>query len=110
MHEVFRDIDTVKVGMIDGLLRESGIPTVLKNWTGGSNITSIPIPSLYPTVYVLNDSQVNDAKELIKDFFEADSGMAEEWNCSKCGETVDGFLSECWSCQTPREGESGRSE
>lgn len=103
MHEVFRDIDTAKVGMIDEILKESGILTMLKNFTGGSNITSIPIPTLYPTIYVLNESQVNEAKELIKEFFEAKPASTEEWNCSKCGEIVDGFLSECWSCQNPKE-------
>lgn len=103
MHEVFRDIDTAKVGMIDGILKESGISTVLKNFTGGSNITSIPIPTLYPTIYALNQAQVNEAKELIREFLEAKPAETEEWNCCKCGETVDGFLPECWSCQHPKE-------
>ena len=103
MYEVFRDIDTAKVGMIDGILRASEIPTVLKNFTGGSNITSIPIPTLYPTIYVLNESQVGEAKELIKDFFEAVPKEREEWKCTQCGEIVDGYLSECWACQSPKE-------
>ena len=102
MYEVFRDIDSAKVGMINGMLKESGIPTLLKNWTG-SNITEIPIPSLYPTVYVLNASQVDEAKKQIKEFFEAVPEEKEEWKCLECGETVDGYLSECWACQSPKE-------
>ncbi len=102
MYEVFRDIDSVKVGMIDGMLKESGIPTLLKNWTG-ANIIEVPIPSLYPTVYVLNGSQVDEAKEQIKEFFEAAPEEKEEWKCPKCGETVDGYLSECWACQSSKE-------
>lgn len=102
MHEVFRDIDSTKVGMVDGILTESGIPTLLKNWTGGSNITEIPIPALYPTVYVLNQSQVLEARELIREFFAAKPIEAAEWSCRQCGETVDGFLTECWSCQAPK--------
>lgn len=98
MHEVFRDMDSAKVGMIDGLLKEYGIPTMLKNWTG-SNITEIPIPALYPTIYVLNASQVAEAQLHIEDFFAAKPESTEEWICSACGETVDGYLSECWSCQ-----------
>lgn len=102
MHEVYRDMDSAKVGMLDGVLQNSGIPTLLKNFSGGSNITEIPIPILYPTIYVLNESQVNEAKEIIREFFAAKPEDSEEWNCEKCGETVDGFLSECWSCQTPK--------
>jgi hypothetical protein len=95
-------MDTAKVGMIDEMLKESGIPTVLKNFTGGSNITSIPIPTLYPTIYALNRSQVGEAKELIREFFAAKPESTEEWECSECGESVDGFLSECWACQSPK--------
>jgi len=103
MYEIFRDIDTAKVGMIDELLKDSGIPTLLKNFTGGSNITSVPIPTLYPTIYVLDKSQVDEARELVKEFFEAKPVSAEEWYCSECNEVVDGFLNECWACQKPRE-------
>lgn len=103
MHEVYRNIDTAKVGMIDELLKQSGIPTILKNFTGGSNITSIPIPSLYPTIYVLDASQVAEAKEQIHAFFSAKPANDAEWTCNHCGETVDSYLSECWSCQQPRE-------
>lgn len=103
MHEVFRDIDTAKVGLIDGILKESGIPTLLKNFTGGANIIEVPIPALYPTIYVLNRSQIEEAKKLIGEFFAAKPEQTEEWICRECGESVDGFLSECWSCQHPKD-------
>lgn len=103
MHEVFRDIDSAKVGLIDGILKDTGIPTLLKNFTGGSNITEIPIPTLYPTIYVLNASQVDQAKELISEFFAAKPEQAEDWSCNECGAPVDGFLSECWACQAPKD-------
>ncbi|MEM1221268.1 MAG: DUF2007 domain-containing protein [Verrucomicrobiota bacterium] len=99
MHEVFRDIDSAKVGMIDGLLQESGISTLLKNFTGGSNITEIPIPALYPTVYVLDPAKLEEANHLIQEFFNAKPIESDDWYCDSCGETVDGFLIECWSCQ-----------
>lgn len=102
MHEVFRDIDSAKVGLIDSILKESGIPTLLKNFTGG-NIIEVPIPTLYPTIYVLNESNVVEAQELIREFFAAKPEQSEDWNCKECGESVDGFLNECWSCQYPKE-------
>ncbi|MGB0413965.1 MAG: DUF2007 domain-containing protein [Coraliomargarita sp.] len=99
MHEVFRDIDSAKVGMLDGVLKESGIPTLIKNWTG-SNITEIPIPSLYPTIYVLDAKHIKEAKQLIADYLNPHVSDQQEWTCPACNSTVDGFLTECWSCQT----------
>ena len=101
MHEVFRDIDSAKVGMLDGVLKESGIPTLIKNWTG-SNITEIPIPSLYPTIYVLDAENVKEAKQLIADYLNPDVSDQQEWTCPACNSTVDGFLTESWSCQTEK--------
>jgi len=103
MHEVYRDIDSAKVGMIEGILREAGIATLLKNGSGGSNITEVPIPALYPTIYVLDAAQVTEARELIHEFFAAKPTVTEDWTCPHCGETVDGFLTECWSCQQPKD-------
>lgn len=101
MHQVYSHHDSSTVGLPDGLLREHGIPTLLKNWTG-SNITEIPIPSLYPTIYVLDTNQVLEAKQLIEDYLKADTQDHPKWICPNCGEPVDGFLAECWACQTER--------
>lgn len=101
MHEVFRDIDSAKVGMLNGVLKDSGIPTLIKNWTG-SNITEIPIPSLYPTIYVLDAENVAAAKQRIKDYQNPDLGNQPDWTCPNCNSSVDGFLSECWSCQSEK--------
>jgi hypothetical protein len=103
MHEVFRDIDSAKVGLINGILEDAGIPTLVKNFTGGSNITEIPIPTLYPAIYVLIASKVDEAKDFIREFFAAKPESAGDWSCSECGAPVEGFLSECWACQAPKD-------
>ena len=101
MHEVFRDLDSAKVGLVEGLLNEAGIATVLRNWTG-SNITEIPIPAMYPAVCVMNATDVAEARRIIDEFFSAPADTAPAWTCLTCGSTVDGFLTECWSCQADR--------
>ncbi|MBT64867.1 DUF2007 domain-containing protein [Coraliomargarita sp. SDUM461003] len=101
MQEVYRHHDSSSIGLIDGILRESGIPTLVKNWTGG-NITEIPIPSLYPSIHVLEDAQADEAKRIIEEYLHQDTKELPEWTCPNCHNTVDGYLSECWSCQTER--------
>jgi len=101
MQEIYSNRDSSIVGLVDGILRESGIRTLLKNWTG-SNITEIPIPSLYPTIHVLDDSQVEEARRIIADYFSCAPVELPEWECRVCHNTVDGYLSECWSCQAEK--------
>ena len=102
MHQIYSHHDSSTVGLLNGILNESGIPTILKNWTGG-NITEIPIPSLYPSIHVLDASNVEEAKQIISEYLSKEPIDAPEWTCPKCGAQVDGFLSECWSCQTPKD-------
>ena len=40
MYEVFRHWDTATVGLVNGLLEDVGIKTILRNWEG-SNIVEI---------------------------------------------------------------------
>jgi hypothetical protein len=109
MQEVYRHHDSSTVGLIDGILKESGIPTLMKNWSGG-NITEIPIPSLYPSIHVLEDSQAEEAKRIITEYLNQEPKELPEWICPKCQSVVDGYLSECWSCQTERDSSATTQE
>ena len=101
MQQVYSNQDSSIVGLVNGLIQESGIETLLKNWTG-SNIVEIPIPSLYPSIHVLDDSQADEAKRIIADYFSREVVEQPEWECRVCKSIVDGYLSECWSCQTEK--------
>jgi hypothetical protein len=105
MYEVFRDWDSAKVGLVDQLLKSEGFNTALCNWTG-SNITSIPIPDMFPNVCVLTREECVRARKIVNDYFRARPRQAtQDWQCPNCGETVDGVFSECWACQAPLEEE-----
>ncbi|MEM8868581.1 MAG: DUF2007 domain-containing protein [Verrucomicrobiota bacterium] len=101
MKEVYSHYDSSIVGLLNGILNESKIPTILKNWTG-SNIIEIPIPCLYPSIHVLNDSDAHEAKQIIQDYLDSEPEVQPDWECSNCGAGVDGFLSECWKCQSSK--------
>ncbi|CAA6679414.1 MULTISPECIES: DUF2007 domain-containing protein [unclassified Lentimonas] len=101
MKKVYSHHDSSTVGLIDGILNGAGIPTLLKNWTG-SNITEIPIPILYPSIYVLDDANAPEAQRIIEEYLNHDVTEHPEWECPVCKSVVDGYLSECWSCQTEK--------
>ncbi len=103
MHEVYRNWDSARVGLLNGVLQSSGIPTILRNWTG-SNITEIPIPAMFPNICVMNAEDIEPARELIKAYLEAPAIRGPEWTCPACGETNEANFTECWACQTEQPG------
>lgn len=101
MYEVFRDIDSAKVGLINEMLKNEGIQTMLRNWNA-TNIISIPIPEFYPNICVSKVEEAQKAKALIDEYLAPSQETIESWLCSHCGESVEGNFQECWSCQSPK--------
>jgi hypothetical protein len=101
MLEVFRHWDTATVGLVNSLLEEAGVQTVLRNWEG-SNIVEVPIPVIYPNICVLNGEDYARAKEMIEAYMNGPTAEGQEWVCTKCGESIGQQLSECWNCGKER--------
>ena len=99
MYEVFRHWDTSTVGLVNGLLQDAGIRTVLRNWDA-CNITEIPIPAIYPNVCVLRKEDSDRAKDIISAFLKSSETTGEPWTCPTCGELVESNFLECWQCST----------
>ena len=99
MHEVFCHWDTSTVGLVNVLLQDAGIRTVLRNWDA-CNITEIPIPAIYPNVCVLRKEDSDWAKEIISAFRKSSETTGNPWICHECGEQVESNFLECWQCST----------
>jgi hypothetical protein len=101
MFEVFRHWDTATVGLVNSLLEEADVQTVLRNWEG-SNIVEVPIPVIYPNICVLNGEDYARAKEMIEAYMNGPTAEGQEWVCTECGESIGQQLSECWNCGKER--------
>ena len=99
MYEVFLHWDTSTVGLVNGLLQDAGVRTVLRNWDA-CNITEIPIPAIYPNVCVLRKEDSDRAKDIISAFLKSSETTGEPWTCRTCGEQVESNFLECWQCST----------
>ena len=99
MYEVFRHWDTSTVGLVNGLLQDAGVRTVLRNWDA-CNITEIPIPAIYPNVCVLRKEDSDRAKDIISAFSKSSETTGAPWTCATCGEQVESNFLECWQCST----------
>ena len=99
-YELLRHHDSAKIGLYKGLLEAEGIPVIIKNWEC-SNITEVPIPALYPTIFMYTQEDLQRGKEVIASAFQENETLAPDWICPHCGETTEGQFSECWNCQSP---------
>ena len=98
--ELLRHHDSAKIGLYKGILEAEGIQVIIKNWEC-SNITEVPIPALYPTIFVYTREDLAEAKAVIASAFQEDKESPPEWICAQCGEHNEGQFSECWNCQSP---------
>lgn len=101
MIEIFRDQDFSKVGLINGILENAGIQTMLRNRNAVSMTTEIPIPVMFPNICVFTEKDAATAHELIQAYLDQPhSPLAQDWTCPNCKEHIESTFSECWSCQT----------
>jgi len=99
MIEVFRDIDSARVGMFNEMLRSEGIKTMLRNWNAVSMTTEIPIPVMYPNICVFSQEDYARARQLIEQAAASQPVGEPDWKCPQCSAMNEAEFSECWSCQ-----------
>lgn len=97
MIKVYENFDFSRVGQVQSVLESHGIKTFIKNQFGSSVMGEVPFVEVVPQLYVLEDKDVERARQLIDQ--EAPNGEAgEDWVCPDCGAEVDGHFSRCWRC------------
>ncbi len=101
MKELFRERDLTKVGFYQSLLEEAGIPTFVKN-ENLSTTEGVSIPDFFPALCIVNDSDIESARELIsKHLKRYENTPVTEVLCGTCGEMVPSTFDTCWNCQAP---------
>lgn len=106
MTPVFVDTDLTRVGFAKNILESAGISCFVQNENTrslGVSIIGFSNPALLdPTVFVTDESQVEAAKELLREHFATAGGAAAEWTCPACKESNPPSFDECWKCQTAK--------
>ena len=111
MKEVFRASSPARVNLCRSVLENAGISCFVRNETaqqsipGGLAVAFFPLPDFWPTLCVMNDGDYSEAMMILNSFQDGTAPDSAEWKCARCGESVPGNFTACWSCETPR-GES----
>lgn len=106
MTPVFVDTDLTRVGFAKNILESAGISCFVQNENTrslGVSVIGFSNPALLdPALFVTDDSQVEAARELLREHFSAASNVAAEWACPECKESNPSSFDECWKCQTAK--------
>ncbi|MBU0639025.1 MAG: DUF2007 domain-containing protein, partial [Planctomycetes bacterium] len=94
--------DLARVEMLRGLLAQHGIESVVMN-AGLAHVGGeVPFFLTGPELWVARDEDLARALEIVEQFesgAEEASVPREAWQCSKCGEMIEGQFTECWNCR-----------
>ena len=82
MIKVFEDFDITLVGHYQSVLESHEIATFMKNQFGTSGAGELPFVEVVPQLWVLNENDVEQAKNLIKELQSAPTQEdSESWMC-----------------------------
>ncbi|MFO1483586.1 MAG: DUF2007 domain-containing protein [Verrucomicrobiaceae bacterium] len=105
MKPVFVDPDLTRVGFAKNILESGGIACFIQNEntrTLGPNLFGYSYTALLdPVLCVLDDRQVDLAKDLLHEHF-GSTIAGGDWVCSSCKESNPASFELCWNCQAPK--------
>ncbi len=109
MQQVYVAHDPAEAHLVKGLLEANGIAALVHGEAVFGLRGEVPVTTeTLPTVWVLEDSEVPRARDLIAEFGQgqrASPSHGRSWTCPKCGEQLEPQFTDCWRCDTARPGE-----
>jgi hypothetical protein len=103
MIKLFTSYNLWETGMLQGVLEQQGIASVIRN-EHLVNTSGYIRPDTWPELWVLHDTDAERATQLLEEWQKTrpESDVATAWTCAHCGETIEGEFDACWNCSQPR--------
>ena len=105
MKQVYLAQDPIEANLLVDLLGAEGIEAVVQ----GEHLYAIRgiVPMSYPTVWVVDDDDYEQARALALEFDQRQQAGGEQepldpWVCPACGEAIEGQFDQCWHCGEDR--------
>jgi len=104
MKKVFEHPAFYEVGHCESILNSHGIATTIRNANTSALSGEVPFTSVYPELWILDESAYETALALLRDYHDqtAQSATRADWTCAHCGEAVPGSFASCWRCGHPK--------
>ncbi len=92
------------VAHIKNVLEAHDIPTAVRGEFRGAMAGEVPPIECWPELWLMDESQAEEAKTIIRDVIQPQESDLPAWKCPNCEEDIDGQFSNCWNCGTDRPG------
>ncbi len=99
---VYSSPDLAMVGHLKNILETHGIDCYIHGEIRGSLAGSLPPIQCWPELWVKDESQAEQAKQIVSDTLDTNESGRSDWNCPKCHEHLKGQFTLCWKCGTDR--------
>ena len=91
-----------EAGLVNSLLEREEIDSIVAN----AKYRTFGAGPRQRTVYVLNESQIPRAREIVAHYRSGepldDPKSYRSWRCRGCNELVEGQFDVCWKCGAPK--------
>jgi hypothetical protein len=91
-------IDGTTSETLKGFLDEANIPSMIRNEHLSIALGEIPPTECSPELWILNDADYPQAKEIVDRWQASKVENQRPWICSQCGESIEGQFTSCWRC------------
>ena len=102
MRRVFGSHDALLVGYLADLLRDQGIPCVVKNAYLAGAAGELPPTACWPELWIADDRDEVPATRLVEAYLAEPREHPPDWVCPACGEPIEGQFTACWHCGAGR--------
>jgi Putative prokaryotic signal transducing protein len=85
--------------LIRGYLEAQGIHAIVRGEFLASGIGDLPADVC--KVWVIDDADFTRADQCLREFLRGEAARAhahEQWQCTRCNETLEGQFTTCWNC------------
>ncbi|MES9992352.1 MAG: DUF2007 domain-containing protein [Candidatus Thiodiazotropha sp.] len=100
MLELYQAAHRVEAQMLKDYLDLQGIETVIVGDYLSGAVGELPA-DIFPTLWVLEEGDLERAKQLTERFFHRSAMAGEAWRCDVCGESIEAGFELCWNCGSP---------
>jgi Putative prokaryotic signal transducing protein len=110
MRRVYTAKDPLMVGHLKNVLATFGIECITKNLYLSSAAGELPPIECWPELWVVDDYQHAEAQTILKKTLAPLESVKKPWQCTGCGEEIEGQFSECWKCGRSRDHRTGHAD
>ncbi len=101
MQPLYSSLNLHEIYHLKNLLEAEGVHCQIRNELLSRLAGEIPFTECAPQLWLLDERDTERARRIVSDF-RLGPVAGPPWQCSNCGETLEGQFSACWHCGAQR--------